>query len=473
MVVLTRFNARAFLVTPLAILWRAAVVAKLSLRHRAAPKGRHLLLVSWDFPPSSATGVHVPASLVRYACAEGWQVSVVCAPAPAVPSAGGVALAECLPPIATIHRVSSYLATEHCVRLHPAWTLPDIDGGYLNAVALADKAFKALRHDPPSVIVASGPRFANFLAARWLARVFAARLVLHYRDEWTVNTPAFVQNTPRDREEEALCLEQADLASFVSEGKRDVYRAAFPHLDPAKLIVVPNGWEPYFHEKAQNTRRLPADAFTVSYTGRWHASLATLLGAFTAALVRWPNTAPRLLLVIVGNQLPENERLLAVFRARHTNHILVLEATTQTAAIEIQRDSAALLLINDHIYSGVVPLKTFDYLCSSRPILVFGRSGGAAEIVRSLGAGLSVSVDDPQAFGDALIALLHQPAAWDTPARRAWCARHSRAVLFGSFFAAIDALHRVPSPASDAADADQAGFVKSGTVVRSDVVAHG
>jgi glycosyltransferase involved in cell wall biosynthesis len=359
------------------------------------------------------------------------------------------------------------------VRLHPAWTLPDIDGGYLNAVALADKAFKALRHDPPSVIVASGPRFANFLAARWLARAFAAHLVLHYRDEWTVNTPAFVQNTPRDREEEALCLEQADLASFVSEGKRDVYCAAFPHLDPAKFMVVPNGWEPYFHEKAQNTRHLPADAFTVTYTGRWHASLAPLLGGFTAALARWPNTAPRLLLVVVGNQLPENERLLAAFRARHPNNILVREATTPTTAIEIQRDSAALLLINDHLYCGVVPLKTFDYLCSGRPILVFGRSGGAAEIVRSLGAGLSVSADEPQAFGDALIALLYQPAAWDTPERRAWCARHSRAVLFGPLFAAIAALGRAPSPVSDAVSSERAAFVKSGTAVRSDLAVHG
>jgi len=433
-------------VTPLALLWQAAMIAKLRFpRRKKALNLRRVLLVSWDFPPSNSTGVHVPASFARYASLEGWFVSVVCGPAPDPSSAAGQELAASISDTINIHRVSRWLATEQCMRLHPAWLVPDIDGAYLNALALASTAFDALRNNPPSVIVGTGPRFSNFLAARWLANAFGAKLVLHYRDEWTVNTPAFVQNTAHDRMEEALCLARAQLVGFVSEGKEALYRAAFPCVDPRKFLVIPNGWDPYFHDKAaRGTHHLPTDAFTVTYTGRWHASLRPLLDTFAKVLGRSDLSKP-LLLVIIGTQLPENEQLMAEFAKRYPSSVLALAATAPSVAIEAQRESSVLLLINDHLYDGVVPLKTFDYLCSAQPVLVYGRTGGAAEIVQSLGAGLTVAANDADAFGDAILNLVDGLSIWDTPQRRAWCVRHNRKILFSRMFDAMAALNHIPN----------------------------
>jgi len=311
----------------------------------------------------------------------------------------------------------------------------------MDAVALAHTALGRFRDDPPAIVFASGPRFANFLAARWLADAFGAKLVLQYRDEWTVLTPAFVQSSESDRAEEARCLARADLVSFVSQGKESLYRKAFPGIDPGKFVVVPNGWEPYFHERARNdTQHLVPGPFTLTYTGRWHSSLQPFLGALAGLFERQPKLLRILRIVILGRQLPQNETLLSAFAARFPRTLVSLSAVSPVTAIEIQRESGALLLLNEHIYDGVVPLKTFDYLCSSKPVLVFGRTGGAAKIIQELKAGITVAPDDGVGFETAIQRLIQGGENWNTPARRDWNARYSRTILTERMLAAMAAL---------------------------------
>ncbi|MCC6918303.1 MAG: hypothetical protein IT548_03820 [Alphaproteobacteria bacterium] len=336
----------------------------------------------------------------------------------------------------------SLVAGEHHVRWHAArLPLPRIDGGFLTAVAMTACALPHQLFGRPSVVLATGPRFSNFLAGRWLARLFGAKLVLQYRDEWTVQTPLFVQATADDRAEEARCLARADLVAFVSEAKRAAYREALPQLDARKAVVIPNGWDPYFHAKAENdTRHLQAlkGRFTLTYTGRWHASLAPLLETIERLLDRRPDLADALSLVIVGDQLAINAALFREFERRRPGTLMAMPAVAPKVAIEIQRESSALLLVNDHSYDGVVPLKTFDYACSARPILVFGSSGGAAPIIRELGAGMAVDVGDVDGFAVAIDAMRSaDPAIWDTPARRRWASANRRTDLNHRFMQLI------------------------------------
>lgn len=438
-------HLRALFTSPLAWLSCGALALRLRLPRSRKVDPSHVLIVSWDFPPADSTGVHVPASLARYAALAGWNVSVLCGPAPQEPSAGGRELAEAVPPSVAVHRVPAFLASPQHSRLHPSWAVPNIDGGYMDAVALAHTALRAFADRPPAVICASGPRFANFLAARWLADAFGAKLALHYRDEWTVNTPAFVQNTADDRAEEARCLARADLVAFVSAGKEALYRWAYPAIDPAKFMILPNGWEPFFHERARvGTHHLPEGAYTLTYTGRWHSSLQPLLDALAAIFDTQPALRAAWRLVVLGRQLPQNQLLLEDFTRRYPANLTVLAASSPTTAIEIQRESTALLLLNEHVYAGVVPLKTFDYLCSDRPVLVFGHSGGAAQIVQDLGAGLAVNAEG---LGPALARLTDSVETWDTAERRAWCARASRAVLSNQMLDAFKALRALEAKA--------------------------
>src|SRR5262245_34733812 len=175
---------RAFVVIPTALLWRASVAVRTHApRRRAKGRARRILVVSWEFPPSDATGAHMPASFARHASLAGWDVSVVCSPRPLRQNPNGAALAACVPSSVTVHRVSRLLATEHHARMHPpAWSVPSIDGDYFTAVAMTNAGLNALADDPPAVVFATGPRFSNFVAARSLADAFGAKLVLQYRD---------------------------------------------------------------------------------------------------------------------------------------------------------------------------------------------------------------------------------------------------------------------------------------------------
>src|SRR5262249_50480221 len=156
-------------------------------------------------------------------------------------------------------------------------------------------------------------------------------LILQYRDEWTVNTPSFVQLGSGDRAEEARCLARADLVTFVSDGKKALYRKAFPDVDPAKLMTLPNGWEPFFHQLARpGTHHLEdaGDGFTLTSTGRWHASIAPLLEAIEQTLKREPALGRRLRVVFVGDQTPDNRVLLDRFAQALPGILRVLPSAT-------------------------------------------------------------------------------------------------------------------------------------------------
>ncbi len=424
---------RTLLLAPFAAIRLRLLAARARRRWKESPAGgHHVLLVSWDFPPMDPTGAHVPSSFARHAVLCGWDVTVICGPCPEEPTAAGLELAESIPPAVQVHHAAQLPVKGFFAHPLIKKALPAVDGGYLTAVAMTETALRCLTQ-PPSVVIASGPRFSNFLAARWLSQVLGVKLVLQYRDEWTVNTPAFVQNSAEDQWQEQRCLKRADLVTFVSDGKHALYRRSFPHLDTAKLITVPNGWEPFFHERlASATRHLAAakGRFTLTYTGRWHASLVPLLDALERLFTLHPIWAERLCVVFLGNQLAGNADLMRAFSERHPGALLALPPVPARTALEIQRESSALLLINDHKYDGVVPLKTYDYLCASRPILVFGRQGGAAKIIEDVGAGLVTAVGDAIGLGRALDEFTEGPAErWNTPERKAWAMRHNRAVL--------------------------------------------
>jgi glycosyltransferase involved in cell wall biosynthesis len=118
-----------------------------------------------------------------------------------------------------------------------------------------------------------------------------------------------------------------------------------------------------------------------------------------------------------------------------------MSEVSKTIAIEILRESSAALLLNNLPYAGVVPLKTFDYIESGRPILVYGRTGEAAQIVEDLGAGLVVSDGDASALDCALVKLMESPAAsWSSITRRLWSEQNNRETVLGDLLRGVDTL---------------------------------
>ncbi len=419
------------------VLWTYAQRASLARRTATlqAPDGdrRTLWLVSWGFPPFYATGMHLPTSFARDAAALGWRVSVLCSPAPASPIDAGMELLQSLPPDVGIMRVPERLGQDMELAIAPSTRVtPAINGHFVTALAMARHGLARIATDPPGVIVASGPRFSNFVAACYLAEALGPRckLVLCYRDEWTVNPLPFLPVSDDDRRWEERCLRRADLVVFVTQGKHEASVAAFPFLAAKPCHVIPNGWSSTNHQDDGPVAvRTDPGEFVLSFVGRaaGHLPIAPFLTRFGEALDRRPDLARRLRLLLVGDQPMQVLADLDRFERSHPGVLRRHGVVSAREATRWQAGSDALLLLANSTHPGIVPLKLFDYMRSDRPILGFGERSEAAAIVRATEAGVVVPDDDTACLIRALEQLMaSDPCAYTNPARTAWAEAHRR-----------------------------------------------
>ncbi len=444
--------------TLVAWVWMAGVLVRSMFVRRRPPAGRLMMIVAWGFPPLASVGVHVIASVAREAVRSGWRVCVVCGPQPGEVTEAGEELLQGVPPEVKIVRVRSWMMNDRGARLTPSpGLLPALDGGYLTAWACLGAALPLLRQELPAVVVGTGPRFSNFVAARWIADLSHCPLVLHYRDEWTVNTPDFVHCGAYERDTERACLQRADLVLFASQSKLDAYTDAFSDVSSDKYAVMMNGWDPHFHSAplpGVGGILGPDDRFTLLYAGRWHRNVQPLLDDLGLLLRQHPDLAARLRFVIVGTQTDDNARRMALFQAHWPGIMALVPQVSLRMAVALTQAASALLLINDHIYDGVIPQKTYDYMASRRPILVYGQTGGAKPIVEDSHAGVCVAVSDPRALHQALTCFITVPPdQWNGVRRQAWVRANNRSDLIREALVRIDTLSRLPRyrPATDKA----------------------
>ncbi|HEY2895853.1 MAG TPA: glycosyltransferase, partial [Gemmatimonadaceae bacterium] len=203
--------------------------------HRGSDS-RHLALFA-PMPPHAGAGVHRPLSFVQYGAKHGWRIDAFDEPEAEPENRPGNELLSRVPSLVTIHAIPTS-SREPSYRFFPR-----IDGGFTNALAHAAYAIDALRTDPPDVVLASGPPFFTFVAARFVARHFDVPFVLDYRDEWTECPFEFVTKNSGDLSWERRCLAEADAVLFATESFLHHQLSVFPELDRQRAHVVPNGWD--------------------------------------------------------------------------------------------------------------------------------------------------------------------------------------------------------------------------------------
>jgi hypothetical protein len=411
---------------------RALEIILTPARRSKEPKHRHLLIVSFDFPPGTVTGGQLPAFLARHAVRSGWRVTVLCGPTPHAPSSRGQTALRLLPEAVRVIRATGHADAAGFHPLLPYKVSPEIDGGFSQGVAMTHAGLRALRHDPPSHVLATGPTFNNFLSGRRLALKFGARLALQYRDEWTVMQPTFVTCSERSPDDEQRCLASADLVTFVTEGKAEIYRKAFPLLEQKRILVASNGWDPDILKEAKDgTSHLAhlSGKLVIAFTGRVteEIPIQPFLLLLADVLDADPELSTTVVLSITGDQTNTTRAQLQAFRARHPAALDERPGVSQTTATEILREASVLLLLNNTRYAGVVPLKTFDYMVAGTPILAFGDTGEAGRIVSGTGAGVTVSTTEATGLRESLHRFLRVPREdWTTGARREWIRLNNR-----------------------------------------------
>ncbi len=399
--------------------------------------GRKLILITWEFPPHVTGGVYRPLSFARHAAASGWQVEVICGPAPSTPNHAGLYLADLLPESVPVHRVAADQGP------HP-WPLPKIDGGIVNALALYEAAAERISADESGVILASGPPFCNFVAGLWLARKTGWRLALDYRDEWTETPFRFVATDGANREWEARCLARADLVIFTTPSQLAHAERRFAELAHNRHAVVYNGWEPGdFAASPVVVQKDPAAPITLAYLGNLGAMAApdAFLDTLARALATCPDLRVRLKVRMVGHKRPDALDKLRSFP--YPDVIELIDTVPKIDACSMMREVDGLLLLNPPGLARYIQGKLYEYIAAGTPILSFGNGGEMGEIILNLGAGMTIAEDDADGLAEALLRLRNFPTV-GAEARTAWLASRERAKLARTLYQELDALIAVP-----------------------------
>lgn len=410
----------------------------------ARSRSRHALVVASALPPHFDGGVFRPTSWLRYAADNGWRISAVTRAVVGEESEGGRQLAATLPADTGIHYVLP-------MPLRPSYRLfMQVDGGFVTALSFYRAALRAFDHQPPAVVVATGPSFASFVAGLLLARRFGARLVLDYRDEWTENPFGFVTRARDDLWWERRCLKAADTVFFTTASQLRRAEIAFCRQIGTKGAVLPNGWEPDPAVAAADDTPLEPDRLIIAFTGVLGsmASPAPFLRDLESVLDAEPELRSRVRLRFIGRRLPEAELALADFR--YLDLCELIDRRPRSEADRLIRKSHVLLLLSDADMSRYLPGKLFEYLATKRPILVHGRSGESQALVQDLGAGVHVEDGDVTGLAEALFAITDSPPeTWSTDRRRRWAEEHTRERMARTFFDRLSDLVAADDPRSE------------------------
>jgi glycosyltransferase involved in cell wall biosynthesis len=278
-----------------------------------------------------------------------------------------------------------------------------------------------LTTSPPGSVHFVGAAVQRLTGARWVADLRDSLLAHPHR---RAGSAALKAKERTRRAVAQLVARRADAIVAASEAIAEETRSLGPR---SPVVTIENGCD--FDDFAGLEHR-PSPRFRITHAGSFFGrrdprpfltafansgldAVARFLGDFRAADREWAETLE------LGDRLELHE-----FASRRR-------------ALELQRDSEALLLLipeADGRGRGVLSGKVFEYLAAERPILAaVPPDGAAAALIRETGAGIVAPPDDPEAIGAALRSL-HE--SWRnggldgtqlTPALRRKLDRRSRA----------------------------------------------
>jgi len=271
------------------------------------------------------------------------------------------------------------------------------------------------RRNPFDAIFSTSSPITDHLVAMRLRKVSGLPWVADFRDPWIGNF-SLKFATPLHRR---LCarledriVSTADRIIVVSETMREQFLTRYPHVDGARFVTIPNGFdhEDYLDRVSYGGK---GDRFNLVYTGSLYGSRQTarpVLEGLRQALDDSLVDRARFSMVFVGKAGGETRKLVDRFGLHDVVRIEGYRPHDQI--IDLQLEADALLLIigsgpgSEVVFTG----KVFEYLAARRPIIAVVPKGPAATLVEETAAGTIVPPEDTAAIARCLA---DHFAAWE------------------------------------------------------------
>lgn len=271
---------------------------------------------------------------------------------------------------------------------------------------------------PIEAIFSSAPPVSAHNIGERLAREFGLPWIADFRDLWTDN-PAYHASRWRRRLDHRLeqrWLDRAEGVITVTASWRDMLQTR--RTAGAPVAFIPNGYDEEDFRNVVLPERPIEEAFTLVHTGTFYGSRdpAGLLSGLSRYLAGSQDGMPPLRVRLIGNMGSRFLAQLRHFDERHPGVVECIGYLPHARALgELVAADALLLVVGGGrgpALRGWLPGKIFEYLHTSKPILMLGDDrGDAAQLVRRHARGWVVDDQDAEGVASALRAMLGAMAA--------------------------------------------------------------
>ncbi len=390
---------------------------------------KKVLVIAYYWPPSGSSSVQRVLKFCKYLGEFGWQPVVLTVRAGHYSAADGTFLQE-IPASTAVYRTKSlepHSGYKAFTGVHkdaeiPVNVMEEKNANWKKRVAfwirinvfLPDSRIgwapyavrrgkKILKDEDIKVIFSSAPPATAHLIAKKLSRWSGTPWVADFRDPWTniyykQQSGRFFLSRIIDESLEKASLRAADAVTSVSD--LDIKTDYYPKA-PAerKYFYLPNGYdEEDFAGYAPATRSARRkDAVFITHIGSVGAERVprNLLKAVAMLRDEGAITPENFSLTFIGNT--ESSLVLESKKLGVEELIALFPYVPHKDIFVHMREATVLLLLITNVKdsAGIVPGKTFEYLRSGVPLLVFGDTDGeVARIIAETGTGETFDYED-------------------------------------------------------------------------------
>lgn len=369
---------------------------------------RKLLILTYHFPPSAASGTFRMLGFVQHLPRFGWQALVVAPPRlPWEPT--DQALPERVPPGTPVYHVPypdilTWKPIRRFFRGASCW-LPLAAAG----------CYRAIRRHRPDAVLTSGPPHVIHLLGRHLRRWTGLPWVADFRDPWVAAEPSQTHRIAAawEARAEPRVMREADAIVANTPGTRDLFCQAYPRY-AAKITSITNGYDPEAFE-ANPTPSLSGSSIEIVHTGEIYGNRSP--AAFLEGVRRLDAGAlggRELRVRFIGNLADAKQKDEIDEKIQNgLNATVCLEGHVPYHESIRAIVRADLLLMLDTPKRRVgVPAKLYEYIGANRPILALAEpESDVAWVLRESGLPHRIAPPlDPEAIRGALTELLLDPA---------------------------------------------------------------
>lgn len=351
---------------------------------------RTLLLVTYNFPPSAASGSYRLLGFVRHLPGQGWK-TVVVAPRTTPFEPVDEDLARRVP-ADTVHVEVPFRWTKATWPLRGMYPVACYRFDVLRWMKRATRAAaRAVAGRPIDAILTSGPPHEAHVAGLRLKRRFGLPWVADFRDPWVANSWMDMNSRglPRSwsaRMERAV-VTAADLVVTNAPAACASLQAAFPE-HAGKIVSLTNGYDPEAFADIQRQPD-PSGRWTLAHPGELYAGRdpRPLFEALRGLLRDWPADQPSPQLRLLGGGKSLNSGFIEELRRLELQDIVTHEGhVPHRQALQAMVNADVLVLLDSVGRKAGVPAKLYEFLGAGRPVLALAEpDGDTASVLRTSG----------------------------------------------------------------------------------------